>query len=113
MKRTTKRVLIAPAVLLLASLTAAPAHADPPVPGTCTYSDGVVYGTGLPTDTLINFFITDASGRTGVVYGYTVDGTAQEPVPTPTVPTVYDYGSVTRGPSGDYKFWVYAECAAG
>jgi hypothetical protein len=99
---------------VLTVVMSVPAQADPPVTGTCTYTAGVVSGAGLPTGTVINFFVTDASGRTGEVLGYAAaDGTASVGMPVPTGPTTYDFGSVTRGPADDYKFWVYAECVAG
>jgi hypothetical protein len=111
MRRTLALLIVGILAAIFAVALAAPAQADPPVPGTCSYSAGVVTAAGLPTDAVINFFVTDQSGTIGVVYGYSIDGTAQENVPVPTVPTTYDFGSVTRGPSGDPKFWTYAECA--
>jgi len=109
-----KRALFGIAAVIITSALITPASADPPVPGTCTYSNGVVSGVDLPTDAVINFFVTDASGRTGWIYGYAAsDGTAWQDVSAPTTPTTYDFGSVTRGPSDDYKFWVYAECTGG
>src|SRR6266540_6293413 len=88
------------------SASTAPAQADPPVPGTCAYAAGVVSAAGLPTGAVINFFVTDAAGRTGEVLGYAgADGTASVGVPAPSGLTTYDFGSVTRGPSDSYKFW--------
>ena len=41
----------------------------------CAVSGGTVNATGLPTDQAINFFITDSTGKTGWVLGFTPDGT--------------------------------------
>jgi hypothetical protein len=77
--------------------------------GTCSLSGSVVSATGLPTDQLINFMLTDASGTSGEVLGYTSDGTWNVSVPAPSGPTTYAFVSRTWGPSGS-KYDVFASC---
>jgi hypothetical protein len=77
----------------------------------CTLSNDVVYGTGLPTDQLINFMVTDASGTTGWVLGFTPDGTWTVNVAAPNGPTTYQFVSRTYGPNGS-KYDVFQSCDA-
>lgn len=83
--------------------------------GTCAYSSasggGVVSASGLPTDTVINFFMKDNStgNQTGWVLGITHDATWQVNVPAPTHSTTYDFTSKTYGKNGA-KYNIYAEC---
>jgi|GEM_PF-4587297 len=85
-------------------------------PGSCTYSNtaagGVVSATGLPKDTVINFFTQDnlTGSQTGWVLGITDNGTWNVNVPAPAHSTTYDFGSRTYGKNGA-KFNVYAECS--
>jgi hypothetical protein len=83
------------------------ASATPP----CTFSGNVVYGTDLPTDQVINFMITDASGTWGFVLGYTHDGNWSVNVPAPSGPTSYAFVSRTYGPDGS-KYNVFQTCSA-
>jgi len=84
--------------------------------GSCTYSTaasgGVVAATGLPKDTVINFFMQDkvTGSQTGWVLGITHDGTWSVNVPAPANATTYDFGSRTYGKNGA-KFNIYAECS--
>ena len=83
--------------------------------GACAYSNassgGVVSASGLPKDTVINFFTRDnsTSSQTGIVLGITQDGTWNVNVPAPTHSTTYDFGSRTFGKNGA-KYSIYAEC---
>jgi hypothetical protein len=77
----------------------------------CTVSSNVVYGTGLPTDQVINFMITNASGTSGFVLGYTHDGNWSVYVPAPNGPTTYEFVSRTYGPDGS-KYNVFQSCSA-
>jgi uncharacterized protein (UPF0333 family) len=83
--------------------------------GTCAYSSasngGVVSASGLPNDTVINFFMKDNStgGQTGWVLGITHDGTWQVNVPTATHSTTYDFTGKTYSKNGA-KYNIYAEC---
>ena len=77
----------------------------------CTFSGNVVYGTGLPTDQVINFMITDASGTWGFVLGYTHDGAWSVNVPAPNGQTKYEFVSRTYGPNGS-KYTVFETCSA-
>jgi hypothetical protein len=84
--------------------------------GTCYYSTapagGVVRASGLPKDTVINFFMQDntSGSQTGWVLGITHDGTWSVNVPAPTHSTTYDFGGRTYGKNGS-KYNVYAECS--
>jgi hypothetical protein len=79
--------------------------------GSCFMSGNVVYGSGLPTGEVINFMLTDSSGTTGWVLGYTPDGTWSVNVPAPNGSTTYEFASRTFGPSGS-KYKVFASCSA-
>jgi hypothetical protein len=76
----------------------------------CTAPGNIVYGTGLPTDELINFMVTDSSGTWGIVLGFTPDGTWAVGVPAPTGPTKYEFVSRTYGPNGT-KYRVFQSCS--
>jgi hypothetical protein len=80
---------------------------DPP----CTASGNVVQATGLPTDEVINFMMSDASGSTGWVLGYTPDGTWNVNVPAPNGPTTYQFVSRTWGNAGSH-YTVFSSCSA-
>lgn len=83
--------------------------------GSCSYSaaanGGVVSASGLPKDTVLNFFTKDntTGGQVGQVLGITHDGTWQVNVPAPTHSTTYDFTGRTYGKNGA-KFDIYAEC---
>lgn len=82
-----------------------------PPSGSCTVNGNVVAGSGLPNWTLMNFMVTDASGATGWVLGYTDDGTSAVSVPERNGATTYEFASKTWGPSGA-KYDVFATCSA-
>jgi hypothetical protein len=77
---------------------------------TCAVSNGLVQGSGLPTDEVVNFMIRDASGTTGWVLGYTWDGTFTVRVPEASTPTTYEFVSRTSGPGGS-RYTVFASCS--
>ena len=74
--------------------------ANPSSSAGCTVDVTSVTGFGLPTDEVINFFMSDTSGKTGWVLGFTDDGTWTEPVPARTGLTTYEFASRTWGPMG-------------
>jgi hypothetical protein len=80
-----------------------------PAPASCSVSGNVVSATGLPTDQVINFLITDASGTWGWVLGMS-DGTWSVSVPAQNGPTTYRFVSKTWGPNGS-KYTVFASCS--
>ena len=82
----------------------------PPSTGSCVVSGSVVYGSGLPTDQVINFMVTDSSGTWGFVLGYTHDGNWSVNVPAQTGPTTYEFVSRTYGPDGS-KYNVFQSCS--
>lgn len=102
--------------IILLGFGAAPALADRGGNGhnndagsaSCTYADGVVSAVGLPTDEVINFLATDATGMAGWVLGMS-DGTWSVVVPPQTGPTSYAFVSRTWGPNGS-KYKVFASC---
>jgi hypothetical protein len=78
--------------------------------GDCTVSGNTVEAWGLPTDAVVNFFVTDGNGKDGWVLGFT-GGTWSLSVPDRTGPTTYEFASSTFGKNGS-KYWVYASCSA-
>ena len=80
--------------------------------GGCTVDGSTVTGTGLPTDQVLNFMVTDGSGTHGWVLGWTDTGSWSEPVPARSGPTTYEFASKTWGPNGS-KYTVFASCQAG
>lgn len=91
---------------------AAPRPGNHPGSGTaaCTVSGTTVNATGLPTDEVINFLVTDAGATHGWVLGFTSDGTWTVSVPPASGPTTYQFVSKTWGPSGS-KYTVFASCS--
>ena len=79
--------------------------------GSCSVSDNAVTATGLPTNEVINFLVSDATGTGGWVLGFTGDGTWSEAVAPPNGATVYSFVSRTWGPEGS-KYTVYASCSS-
>jgi len=79
--------------------------------GGCVVDGTVVVGTGLPTDQVLNFFVTDASGTHGWVLGFTDTGTWSVSVGPRTGPTTYEFASKTWGPDGSH-YDVFASCSA-
>lgn len=109
-----RRPIIAIASAALAFLTAgAPASASPKPTAaapSCVVSGSAVNALGLPTDEVINFLVTDSSGTTGWVLGFTPDGRWSVQVSAPAGPTTYQFISRTWGPHGS-KYNVFAACS--
>jgi hypothetical protein len=78
---------------------------------TCLATGGTVQATGLPTDQVVNFMVTDSTGTNGWVLGYTWDGTFTTTVPAANGPTTYEFVSRTWGTDGS-KYTVFASCSA-
>ena len=101
-------------VLLSLALFAAPALAGKGgkngLTASCSVAGNTVQSTSLPTDQVINFMTTTATGTTGWVLGFTSDGTWSVNVPSPTGPTTYQFVSKTWGPDGS-KWTVFASCS--
>jgi hypothetical protein len=102
--------LVAVLALVPAALAAKGGHNAAASSAPCTMSGNVVYGSGLPTDQVINFMVTDASGTWGFVLGYTHDGTWSVNVPAANGSTTYEFVSRTYGPDGS-KYNVFQSCA--
>ena len=79
--------------------------------GRCTVDGNVVSATGLPTDVVVNFFVTDAGGKKGWALGITWEGSWSLSVPDRSGPTTYEFASTTWGKNGS-KYLVYASCSA-
>ena len=79
--------------------------------GSCSVDGNVVTGTGLPNWELMNFMVTDSSGTTGWVIGFTDDGTRSIDVPDRNGPTTYEFTSRTWGNDGSH-YDVFASCSA-
>ncbi len=75
----------------------------------CVVAGNWVDASGLPTNQVINFLITDASGTNGWVLGFTSDGTWSVNVPAQNGATTYQFVSETSGPNGS-KYNVFASC---
>jgi hypothetical protein len=112
----SKLLSIAGLAAIVAALIAAPTfaakggHNAATSTSPCTVSDNVVYGSGLPTDQVINFMISDASGTRGFVLGFTHDGNWSVNVPAPSGPTTYAFVSRTYGPDGS-KYNEFQTCS--
>jgi hypothetical protein len=81
------------------------------VTSSCSAAGSTVQASGLPTDQVINFMLTDSSGTTGWVLGYTWDGTFTTSVPAANGPTTYEFVSRTSGNDGSH-YTVFASCSA-
>ena len=81
------------------------------VAGSCSVDGTTVSGTGLPTDEVLNFMVTDASGTWGWVLGFSGDGRWTESVPPRSGPTTYEFVSRTWGPHGSH-YNVFASCSS-
>ena len=79
--------------------------------GSCSVDGNVVTGSNLPNWTLMNFMVTDGSGTSGWVLGYTDDGTYAVDVPERNGGTTYEFAGVTYGKDGT-KYDVFASCSA-
>ena len=111
---TSAAVVALLALLSLASVASAGTRARTEAGGAhCTVSGNVVEATGLPSDVVLNFMMSDADGWYGWGLGYTWDGTGAWSVTVPdrTGPTTYEFASTTFGKAGS-KYWVYASCSA-
>jgi hypothetical protein len=76
----------------------------------CSVSGNTVSVTGLPLDVVVNFFVTDASGKSGWVLGVS-GGWWNVQVPDANGPTTYEFASRTWGNNGE-NYTVYASCSA-
>jgi len=76
----------------------------------CQVDGDVVSATGLPTDEVINFMVTDEDGTWGWVLGFTWEGTWSVTVPERSGPTTYEFVSRTWGPDGS-KYTVFSSCS--
>src|SRR4051812_31027903 len=88
------------AVAITTSLLAVPTMAAAAPKGTvhagaaaCSVAGTVVSATGLPTDQVINFMVTDNAGTHGWVLGFTHDGVWTVDVPAANGPTSYQFVS--------------------
>ena len=97
-------LLAVPAVALAASH-----HGNNSATAGCSVSGGAVSASGLPTDQVINFFVTDSTGTTGWVLGFTPDGTWSVNVPPANGPTTYEFTSRTFGQG---KYTTFSSCSA-
>jgi hypothetical protein len=84
----------------------------------CSVSSDVVTATGLPSDQVVNFMITDSNGTTGFVLGTTTTGgwsvnvsdlLASRGISALSGPASYQFVSQTWGPNGS-KYTVFASC---
>ena len=111
---TSAAVVALLALLSLASVASAGTRARTEAgAASCTVSGNVVQATGLPSDVVLNFMMSDADGWYGWGLGYTWDGTGAWSVTVPDRkgPTTYEFASTTFGKAGS-KYWVYASCSA-
>lgn len=115
-----RRTLVPLVVVVSVLLTAGPALAgkggngtgpNSALPAACSYADGRVSASGLPTDEVINFMVSDSSGTDGWVLGFTDTGSWSEPVSAPSGPTTYEFVSRTWGKDGAH-YTVFASCSA-
>jgi hypothetical protein len=109
-KRTIAFVVLSIALLVSSSV---PAFAKGPNKGidpACVVVGNSVSTTALPTDQVINFMVTDATGTNGWVLGFTSDGTWDVTVPAQNGPTTYQFASRTWGPDGT-KYNVFSSCS--
>jgi hypothetical protein len=86
------------------------AHGNDVAAASCDASGGVVQASGLPTDQVINLMVTDSTGTSGWVLGFTTDGSWSVNVPAPNGATTYEFASRTWGPNGS-KYRVFASCS--
>lgn len=112
----TLTAIVAVLFLSIATAAAAPKEnrgngnrgADPV--GTCVVDGTMVYATGLPTNELLNFWITEVDGSThGWVLGQTYVGSWSVEVPERDALTKYEFISKQWGKDGK-RYDVYAAC---
>ena len=77
---------------------------------TCQIDGNVVSATGLPTDEVINFMVTQGGETSGWVLGITWEGDWTLTVAERTGPTTYEFVSRTYGPHGT-KYLVFSSCS--
>jgi hypothetical protein len=77
---------------------------------TCLIDGDVVSTSGLPTDEVINFMVTDANGTWGQALGFTWEGNWSLNVPDRNGPTTYEFVSRTYG-NGGSKYLVFSSCS--
>jgi hypothetical protein len=80
---------------------------------TCSIAGDMVSTTGLPTDEVVNFMVTDSSGTWGWVLGIAGPSGAWDNVTVPdrAGPTTYEFASRTWGPGGS-KYSVFSSCSS-
>lgn len=81
------------------------------VVSTCVVDGNVVRSTSLPTDEIVNFLVTDESGTSGWVLGFTLEGWWNVNVPDRNGPTTYQFVSRTWG-NGGSRYQVFDSCTA-
>ena len=102
-------ITLASLVLPIGSVGAAPSKNR--AANACSVTGNTVSATGLPTDQVLNFMVTDGTGTTGWVLGFTDDGTWNVTVPSRAERTTYEFAGRTYGPNGA-KYNVFASCVA-
>jgi hypothetical protein len=101
--------LVALVVAVAVPSVADASHWKPSPTAHCEVSGSAVTAAGLPTGQVINFMVTDGSGTSGWVLGFTNDGTWVVTVPAANGPTTYQFVSRTSGPNGS-KYTVFLSC---
>jgi hypothetical protein len=77
----------------------------------CTVAGNVVTGTGLPTDQVLNFMVTEDGYTWGWALGFAGEsGTWGVSVPDRDGPTTYQFASRTWGAGGS-KYTVFSSCS--
>lgn len=106
-----KKMVLASLVVSLFMVFSPMTAAGTPVPngGACSVSGGVVSATGLPTDRVINIFVTTDAGKEGWVLGFSDDGTWTTDISAFPAPGLVEFASKTYGNDGK-KYRVYAAC---
>lgn len=99
------------ALLLPSPATAAKKGPNATSAATCAVDGTTVSASGLPTDEVINFMVTDSSGTYGWALGITWEGTWTLSVPVADEPTTYQFVSRTWGNDGS-RYTVFAACSA-
>ena len=110
MRRNLVTIIVALAALAVSIPAAQARPRAAAAPASCTVSGTVVTATGLPTDQVVNFMVTDNTGTTGRVLGYTTDGNWSVTVPATNGPTSYQFVSRTWGPNGTH-YTIFATCS--
>ena len=106
---TILMILLIPAVVVIMAggvLGAQPNRTT----ASCSVDGSVVSASGLPTDQVVNFMVTDASGTSGWVLGTTWEGNWAVPVPARDGWTRYEFASKTWGLNGS-KYKVFVSCS--